>query len=442
MWIRRIVLGFLALGLSVNAWAKKEVVYFGGGGEPAGPSTIFDAAYHNFAPFSEGSGWAARSYFNGGHPESEAIAQKKFNGKNKTMTSKNVADEIASLKARILSGDLKRGDQVMVTLATHGLEPVKPQSTHSVATKDGSFNVDELAQLRNLAEQKGVSLAIVDFSCHSGHSLKLATDKTCVISASAGGLSYNTSGDYIGRNMKKGLTLEQAFLDGRSHPGAAVPAAPQISSEAGQKALEITKILSESMQERSAIRTTANMGGLCYGTGSSQYEKLIKSLRAIGDTTDIMSYVKVKFGLEKSQMEPLIGKLQAAMKRYENTRNGIQRTFDEMKNLEQQRCFSVQDVRLCGDNNNWAYGYRALSELEKKGQLDAKKKAELAVYRAYVNTPEFKRWSSLRSTYAGQSSLFDEAKEVARVEREVYQVLYEEFSKKATKPNPCRSFVL
>ncbi|WP_413612896.1 hypothetical protein [Bdellovibrio sp. HCB-110] len=442
MWNKRVALGLLVLALSVKAWAKKEVVYFGGGGEPAGPSTIFDAAYANFAPFSAGSGWTARSYFDGGHANSEAIAQQKFKGKSKPMTAKNMADEIASLKARINNGSLAKGDQVMVTIATHGLEPKKPQSTHSITTTDQSFNMDELAQLRDLAEKKGVSLAIVDLSCYSGNSLKLGTDKTCVISASAGGVSYNTSGDFIGRNMKKGLTLEEAFLDGRSHPTAAVPAAPQISSEAGRKAYELTKILSESMQERSLIKSTKEMGAYCYGTKSNPYAKLVSALRDIGNSSEIFSYLKVKFGIEKSQMEPLVQKLEAAMKKYENSRRGVQKTFDEITGLEKQECHAVASMKLCGNKANWAFGYKLLKEREIKGQLDEKGRAELAVYRSYVNTPGFRKWESLKAAHGTQDGLFDEAKEVARVEREVYQVLYEELSKKSSKPNPCRSFVL
>lgn len=442
MWIKRVALGLLVLALSVTAWAKKEVVYFGGGGEPAGQSTIFDAAYVNFAPFSPGSGWEARSYFDGGHAKSEAIAQQKFKGKNKPMTAKNMADEIASLKARINSGNLKKGDQVMVTIATHGLEPKKPQTTHNITTTDKIFNMDELAQLRDLAEKKGVSLAIVDFSCYSGNSLKLGTDKTCVISASAGGVSYNTSGDFIGRNMKKGLTLEEAFLDGRSHPAAAVPAAPQISSEAGRKAYELTKILSESMQERSVIKSTKEMGVNCYGTNSNPYSKLISALRDIGSSSEIFSYLKVKFGLERPQTELLIQKLEAAMKKYENSRRGVQKNFDEIKLLEKQECHAVGSANLCGNKVNWAFGYKLLKEREIKGQLDEKGRAELAVYQSYVNTSGFKKWEALNASYKTQGNLFDEAKEVARVEREVYQVIYEELSKKSSKPNPCRSFVL
>ncbi|WP_413943743.1 hypothetical protein [Bdellovibrio sp. HCB-162] len=440
MWIKRIAPGFLVLLVSFSAVAKKEVVFFGGGGEPKGDSTIFDAAYNNFAMFSSG-GWQARSYFNGGHAKSEAVAQKLFKGKNQPMTTKNMADEIANLKARIEKGDLKSGDQVMITIATHGLEKNKSQASHSIATTDSSFNLDEIAKLRDLAEKKGVSLAIVDFSCYSGNTLSLGTDKTCVISTAADTVAYNTSGDYMGRNFTPGRSLESAFLDGRSEMNAVVPAAPQISTEAGRKAYQLTKILSESMSERSTIRASKDAGLNCYGVNSVPYRKLQSNLRDIG-SGDIYGYLKVKLGMQKSTLEPLINKLQTAVKKYEDKRKGMQKMLDEMQSLNQNACHEVQGVKLCGNVQNWEFGYKLLSEKEQKGQLDEKGRAELAVYKTAMNTPQFKRYQNLRTSFSKQESLFPEAKDVARVEREVYNALYGEFSKKSSKPNPCRKFTL
>lgn len=436
--LSRFVLGFATVCFTVSAWAAKEIVFFGGGGEPQGPTTIFDAAYANFAPFKPDSGWSVRSYFDGGHSTSQAIADQMFPGKNKSMTTKNVSQEIANLKARIQRGELKSGDQVMITLATHGLKKSASQSTHNVATVDGSFNVDELKQLRDLAEKKGVSLAIVDFSCYSGNSLNLGTDKTCVISAAGDSLAYNTTGHSMSTQFKKGVTLEEAFLKGRQ---VVNPAAPQISSEAGRKAYELTKVLTESMKERSAIATAQDTGANCYGTSSSPYRKLSGQLKDIQRSMGMVDYLKVQLGLAENKIKPMIDKLDAAVKKYANSRTQVQKTFDELKALDKEQCYEM-GIKMCGNFDNWTYGHKVLKDLQTKRALSAAEKTELALYEGVLKRPEYQRWSALKKKFDTHNSLWDEANDVAAAERDIYKLLYDHFSKQSTKPNPCRSFVL
>lgn len=74
----------------------------------------------------------------------------------------------------------------------------------------------------------------MDFSCHSGNTLALANDKTCVISA-AGNDHFSYTGfasDFLKR-MKPGASLEQIFLETRfNSPDTSYP---MISTPAGQE---------------------------------------------------------------------------------------------------------------------------------------------------------------------------------------------------------------
>lgn len=440
MSIRGLAPVLLVFLFSVSSFAKKEAVFFGGGGEPATPGTIFDDTYKSFGLFSEGSGWTSRSYFNGGHPQSEALAQKISKGKNKPMTAENMKAEIAQLKARIQSGDLKKGDQLMVTLSTHGLQPKSPQSTHNVETIDGNFNLDELKELRDLAEAKGVNLAFMDLSCFSGATLDLGSDKTCVISAASHNVGYTNAGESLGKEMQKGANLEDAFLKGRITNS---PGTPQISTEAGRKAYEATQFLSESMRERTSIGAAMGNSPLdCYGTSSNPFKKLVNQLRDIEKSQSYYKQARVKLGVDEG-VDPLIKKLEDAVTKYEQSRQDAKKTFDTIGSVDKKTCKNVLDYQLCGTLRQWEFGLNKLKQQQQTGSLDQKGKAELAAYTQLVGSSEFQSWKAMQADFVKKSSeMYYDASQVAIAERGVYEKLYEHFSKDAKKPNPCRNFVL
>lgn len=447
MWIKNTVLSLLVIVGANSAWAKKEVVFFGGGGEPPGPNTIFDKTYENVAVFSGSSGWSTRSYYDGGHSESEALASKLSQGKNKKMTIQNMNAEIAGLKKRILTGDLKAGDQLMITIATHGSEKMtSSQKTHNIMTIDENkeFDVDQLKELRDLAEKKGVNLAIADFSCHSGNTLNLGTDKTCVISSSGEGIAYNLSGQSVGKNLKKGTNLEQVFLAGRQDDEGVVPASPHIATDAGRKAFELTKFLAEGMQEKKVIADVGNAAeAACYGVNTSPHKKLIAQLRAIQKSTGSLQNLKMRMGLGNYDLTDLEQRLNAAMKKYEAKRNQLHKTLEERRAADEKTCYPFSATeKMCGTNSVFGYRFVHLTEKGATGSLSDSEKKELQFCKKHIETAGFKKWRALNAQYRNQPTLFKEAKEVAKVEREVYRVLYDEFSKRSTRPNPCRSFVL
>ncbi|WP_373998636.1 hypothetical protein [Bdellovibrio bacteriovorus] len=445
MFSKKIALGIFVTAVSFSAWAKKEIVFFGGGGEPDGQTTIFDATYGNFAPFREGSGWKARSYFDGGHHISEALAEDMFKGANKPMTAENMKAEVASLKKRIQSGDLKSGDQLLITVATHGAKQKDGQRTHSVATTDNEFNMDELKQLRDLAEAKGVQLGIVDMSCHSGPVTSLGSDKTCVVSMGGEGVAWNVSGDKFGQLLTKGNSLESAFLASRKDPKALVLGAPQISTDAGKKAFSATKFLTNSLMAADQLAEIPLSKMSCYGTNSIPYLRLVSDLKEVDKAAGFQSYYKyarVQMGLDKSKNQPVIDKLKAALDDYNSARDKIVRAHEQAEKLNKSECINVADTKMCGTKEQFIAGVTALTEKKKLKGLTVREQTELSMYQKYVNTDAFKTWQSLRSNFRNDKTLHDKAMNVARAEREVYDELYKVYSSENKKPNPCRDFKL
>lgn len=226
----------LSLSFSISGLAASHMVVIGGGGEPQRDFTIFDHELQNATNFIQRSEWQTRITFNGGHAKTEKIAQRfaaKSRGKNTDFTPQNYEAIIAEYESKISSGQIKSGDQLVLMISSHGSQRMGNQKTHYVSTSDyqkqgltdyntlgGSpmVSLDRLERLTKLAESKGIKLGILDFSCHSGVTQKLANKNTCVISSTGpehfawGGTPHTFAAKFT-ENMRKGKNLEDVFLE-------------------------------------------------------------------------------------------------------------------------------------------------------------------------------------------------------------------------------------
>lgn len=244
----------LLLALSVSAIAQtKHIVVMGGGGEPKGDSTIFDDEAQRLGRyFLKNQGWEMKVAFNGGHSKTEKILADglgKVAGGSTSFTEQQYLKLLSEYEDKINSGDIKPGEQLLIYISTHGALQQKKENTHSIATGGGTatdlnnlqgasiVSMDKLQKLADLAAEKGVKLGIVDGSCHSGASIVLKNNKTCVISASGPKhFGYSSFGERFASNMKKGKNLEQVFLD--TFVNRNETAFPMISTPVGMKLQE------------------------------------------------------------------------------------------------------------------------------------------------------------------------------------------------------------
>nr|BFD57987.1 hypothetical protein CKG001_00940 [Bdellovibrio sp. CKG001] len=433
----------LMVFLADAAWAKKEILVLGGGGEPEGATTIFDETLKNLGTFSKSAGWKPTVVFNGGHKTTEALAKQAGGGKNIPATTDNLNKQIELFKQKIQKGELKKGDQLMISVATHGLEAAPPFETHAVSSKNGTFNMDRLKALRDLAEKKGVKLAIMDFSCHSGATLKLGTDKTCVISAASSNVGYNTTGSSIAGNLRAGGNLEYAFLGARSSPAGLSPGTPQISTEAGRKTYQATAFLSDSMRERSSLDTWAEKGKkaeACNLTNAS-YVKLARELKDIKESYGRLSGIRALAGLP--DVDQAKAQLQQAIKTYESARNQALAAHRAQSKYDQEVCFElVPKMNYCGTMTQFDFGYEEVKKQAASNPSPAIK-AELRAYEKFVKREDFKKWKAAAASYAKQADdLYWKAEKVGHAERKIYEALYAHYSKESKAPNPCRDFKL
>ncbi len=225
------ILTVLLATLSFPLFAANHVAFIGGGGEPTGSNTIFDADVNRFGNFMERMPQETRLSvsFNGGHSRTEGRLTDNFPAApNVPFTPQNFDSMINRYQADIESGRITSADQLMLYIDTHGAEQMPGgQRTHNIATTGGaianydnlagarSVSLDRLQQLTTLAESRGIKMAIVDVSCHSGSTLALANSKTCVITAT-GPRHYGFAGsgtfsaNFINR-MRPGRNLDEVF---------------------------------------------------------------------------------------------------------------------------------------------------------------------------------------------------------------------------------------
>ena len=217
-------------------YAENFLVLIGGGGEPKGDKTVFDSDMKNFGKNMENLKWNKEILFNGGHKKTEEIIET-FHSKDKSpaknFTSENYKKMIENYKLKIQNNEIKSGDQLMIFNSSHGAARETGDLSHQIATSGGAYtnlenlagstkvSLDDLQEIIQLTNKKGIQLGIVDLSCHSGTTLALKekAPNTCIISATGPNhLAYgggDSFADLFYKGLKPGLSLEEVFLKAR-----------------------------------------------------------------------------------------------------------------------------------------------------------------------------------------------------------------------------------
>lgn len=242
------------LFISTTLKAENHMIVLGGGGEPQGNTTIFDSTMKTLGKNLQSTDWKYQISFNGGHADTEQIMSSHYPNPVAPITNftaDKYAQMISEYKARILMGDIGPDDQIMIIMNSHGASKGRiNMKTHQVSATGGAardlnnlsgsklVSMDDLEELVKLTNEKGIKLGIVDLSCHSGNTLALKKDapNTCIITATgpnhygyAGDVAF--SGQFM-KNLKKGTTLEMAFLNARAETRDA--SFPMISTDEGE----------------------------------------------------------------------------------------------------------------------------------------------------------------------------------------------------------------
>ncbi len=243
----------------INVHSADYMFVLGGGGEPMTDkdgrpmrTTIFDTNLDNLGSYKKTRpDLNSKIIFNGGHAETEGIVAKHFNSNEKiapVFEKEPLLNQIADYEAKIKSGQIKAGDKILIYIDSHGaIRSNNGELTHQISLGKSPLknydklggnivSLDTLKNLTDLAAKSGVKIGILDFSCHSGNTIDLKNENTCVISSTGpnhygyGGSEATFGGQFV-KKMQKGKSLEEVYLSARSN--FQDTSFPMISSPAG-----------------------------------------------------------------------------------------------------------------------------------------------------------------------------------------------------------------
>ena len=481
--------------LAVNtSYAKKQFILIGGGGEPTNATdgygnpvlgTMFDDDIQDVRAFlNKAPDWQKEVSFNGGHPKTEEILRTAYKDTNTTsFTTKQYKKIIDDYVAKINRGEFVKGDQILIQIATHGAIKVGSQLTHSVATANNALqnyetlggylaDLDELKRLSDLANQKGIKLGIIDESCHSGNTLSLANENTCVLTIT-GPVHYgwnggNSNPDVLNKSLTPGKSLEDIYLKARRD--SSDPGFPMISSPEGKKVQDqlyemLTPYLysfDSSNDKLLPYMTSGEPDLLCkYDTNFTELNTIIGQMldinkkastpnpRLAADLENLKLALKNYYDFQKGIVEDLQGVDFSLLKKKEEIavqeKSGLMTytmsyTFSwrELMTMDYDERINEMQDRLAAatskdDQLNLRMNIAALKKSKARGeQLKAQ-------YPELINVEE-----KLNGIANKESRSYDMANKIGRLSRSLYDALYKDYQKQGPtfEANPCKDFIL
>ncbi|WP_408095361.1 hypothetical protein ACJVC5_09980 [Peredibacter sp. HCB2-198] len=465
--------------------AKNYMTFMGGGGEPAGPETIFDYQVKSIGSFNSNSNWETQVSFNGGHSKTESYLADSFRRKatNTRFTESEYDRIIKDYETKINNGQITSADQLMLIVSTHGsMKKTDKEKTHDVSVTGGAVqnfdtaegsrmvSMDKLQNLVNLAEKKGVKLAIIDLSCHSGNTLALNKPNTCIISATGPnhyGYAGNSPAPFTNAfidNMKKGKSLEEVFLNARSSFNDL--SFPMISSPVG---MDLNNEMYDNITPY-LYRYDANHDKFSpYVTAEAAKGEACEEPKNYQELTNlIMQFENIKKarGVEYSSRDgrkfresvdryyALLSKMRTDLSKLATPKNSPKESFCTEKDdgfLKLRSCMSLGQSEILSYNAEplkklYQKKIETLSGKEKeeaKDVLDRVLQIERRRAQLIRENPDFERRAAFFSSWP---KLEDETMklsyEVADHAKAFYQERYKHKATTDSRPNPCKNFVL
>ncbi|MEA9357883.1 hypothetical protein SHI21_16755 [Bacteriovorax sp. PP10] len=454
MIIKNLTLAVLAFSSS-TLFAANHMVLMGGSGDPDGPKTIFDSTAEMLGKNLQASNqWKYQVAFNGGHSETETIIATNFSRPTAPTTPFNeqtYKKMIADYKAKIMSGEIASGDQLVIVIDTHGAEKSDKSLTHQIAVNSAKktpnrgitdFNnlsgsdtvsLDDLQEIVKLTNQKGIKLGIIDMSCHSGNTqaLKQNAPNTCIVTSTGpqhyGFAGAGTFNGQLWNSFKPGVNLEQAFLEARlnardnGYPMISTPAGTEIDSEV-YKAITPYMYYKSPISDKltNYIKTNSSDQLICQR--ENQFNELIAKINALEAAAN-----GTKNGYSGQELKRLISQYKAQQDEMIKTLNQMGgsladtvETFIEKKSGPDSNPLQLSWKLIATSDPDGTIKY--FQEQSKKTK-NAKEKADYAAIIEKWNQVKLKKAEILRK-YPSMSKLDETSKKLIAQMEDNYQAVF------------------
>lgn len=435
---------------TASVWAAPSLpvthsFIYGGSGDPASKKNIFTEGFVQLTQRAKSLGWKNDTVlFDGDHPAAQTEVLRSLGTPNMAHFNRDSFDEsLKRIQQKITSGEIKKGDQVLIVINSHGIENAG-ENTHTVSCGSEAFcDLDRLSTVLKQLENLDAKPAVVDLSCYSGNTLKLGSAKTCVVSASGQkDVSFTAFAGLLAEQFKKGVSLEQAYLTARQQDYFSFP---QISTDIGQDTEKIIKQLA----------------------GNPFFDRNEKALRADTEASHcVFCGTESKEATQVQDLSALNSKAMAGISGLQNfaqASNNYWKYYAEVEELRQQVLKESKNIVQAGQyQQNW-YEFattdyakqiemyskvsrpdkitKMFLDLSKKFQEQKKKLRKNPDFMSYVAKLELllEKTDIKRALSSQKNSLAAEAYELAKEERKIYSQIYNNLQSK--KGNPCANFI-
>lgn len=454
------------LSLSLPTLGARYIGYLGGSGDPPGATTLFDAKIAGFGRYADQSDAQVNVAFDGGHSATESALRRSFpRSPARDFTKSSYEEMISRYEQDIRNGTIKSGDQLLVVVDSHGGRRFGPHQTHTIVSGRGSavdlndlkgsetVSLDRLTALTRLAEEKGIKLGILDFSCHSGASLPLANSKTCVIAASGpesfayGGTNPTLFSNRFANAVAPGKNLEEIYLESRS--GSQDLGFAMISSPEGMRVQQ---------QLYPVLQKFINH----FDTKSDKFNPEIlasvKDQTCLQENSDVERILELTRQIEEVNSGVSLEAFRNSLSQYRDYRKSIQ---DELQRrgvgrLNETRRICANDghcqsltldlvMGFAADTNLAYYQEQLRNASTPADRRDANKwisyfqNAKVVQAQALKDFPQLNGYENfVKSLPDVERKTRELASKVSVESRKIYSALY----RKNSTSNPCRDFVL
>lgn len=458
----------------------KYLAIMGAGAEDRSKmTTIFDNGFDYLNVYAKSSVHKKIDVlFNGGHRITEDKVKRYYPQNSASFTNKNLNNLLADYKQKILNGTIKPGDQILLSLDTHGAPRTSDQS-HKIATVPETldknnpqsydlFSMDQLKELMSVAKSKKVKLGILDLGCYSGNTLSLDDGHACIISSSDKDLfSFKGEGTFTNnffKYMRSGKNLESVFLEARKSTSGD-RSLPLISTDESktiysQIISKITPYFRFGDDGREAAPHTNLEGYINLFSDASMFCKReydfkslisdVEKIERLDKTTrSILGYDFTTDGVNLSALKDMLIQ-------YKKSQDGILKEYYRLKSKMAGKV-KVAFKNFEGKNAEQEYSVESIIASDYKSylakELSNKKpnKMLVSLYGALATkkddllkaSPDLK---NILSKMQGLSSTIRNTERmsvvIATQERMLFDTSYRIQKQKIKKPNPCRDFTL
>jgi len=349
--------------------------------------------------------------------------------------------------------NVKKGDQVLLNIMTHGSQTDSGGNSHSLHLKGGDISLERMRLLTRELEAKGATVAVIDQSCYSGASISLSSEGTCVVSAASDQEpAWATFSSDFWSEVKAGRTVEETFLPTRAkHQWYA---SPMISTPEGVNTSRAFRFFVGFMAKGESKNVYHFVGQEAIDCSQGGPEAIsIPVTELAGHVADVATHV-----LEKEEVRQLdqaikeYGRWSVRQKKKDVSRDVINALATQTIAVEEQE-IDLLNLALGNFERTLGDAERVLAtpgiQAETAVYWEAeKKRAELLIAKRdelIQSNPDFAAvvasdFNSSNHEFAQMHNSFAKLP-IAAKERPVYTMLYDSYSKmNLSKDGPCRRF--